>query len=100
MNVEKKHNSNSEYRTDKNGKLFKAEPIEGTPFVLIEMEGKYHARIGKWAITDHYDDKAELLKAVENPNWNMLVAVMHVVSMEAKEILNVLTKEETENSQI
>lgn len=95
MNVNGKDNLKSS-----NEQLFKAEPIDGTPFVAVEMDGKHWAAIGKWRITDTYESREKLLEVVENPNWNMIVAVMHVVGMEAKEVLNILNKEDIKTPQV
>lgn len=72
--------------------------LDGTPFIMIRSNNKYWAAIGKWRISDTYESETELIKALESPNWNMLIAVMHVVGMEAKEIGNLLSEEELKSA--
>lgn len=90
MSVNENDNSNSGEITQS----INVKHIDGTPFVMIKSENNYWAAIGKWRISDTYKSEADLIEAITNPNWNMLIAVMHVVGMEAKEIKNLLTQEE------
>lgn len=54
-NMESKQNSNSPSTSP--------EPIEGTPLVIREIEGKFLATVGKYKVYEH-DDKEELIELV------------------------------------
>lgn len=72
--------------------LVKREHIEGTPFWMIEKDGKAFATMGKYRITEPMESK-ELVKAwMDEHTWELVLTVIGIVLEEAG-VLPLRTKE-------
>lgn len=55
------------------------EPLEGTPFAYVQTEeGKEFLAMGNKRVTD-YKTKEELLKMVENKDWDLILNAVVVI---------------------
>lgn len=78
-----KENPNYEYGSEQ---IIEREPIEGTPFTLITTQGKSFGVLGKYALTEKYDTKEEVLDYMDKNFWNLVITVSTLTAEQAWEI--------------
>lgn len=80
-NVQEQENSNE------SGDLIQRIPIEGTPFTAIKLEHtKWFLAIGKNRITEPNYEYEELLRMIDNKNWELIVNTVLVIVENMTEI--------------
>lgn len=62
--------------------LTEVELIDDSPFSAVKVVDKWFLALGKYRLTDLYDDKQTVLDSVNDTSWDRLLAVMHAVAME------------------
>lgn len=78
---EQKESSNT---TDKQVSTFK--PLEGTPFTLVSDNGKVYGVMGRYRLTEGFENEEEAEKQVKAITWNRLVQVFSIMISEKDNI--------------
>lgn len=69
-----------ENQTD-NSQLSSREPLENTPFTICkDYETSYYGVMGKYRITEQYENKEDLEKELKTIDWNKIVQVITVIT--------------------
>lgn len=76
---------------DKNEPLFLTTPIDGTPFNVIQREGKHFVSFGKYRITEELDTHEECIKIIEEKNWFFLLNVINATIETLADIITTKT---------
>ena len=77
-NLDKKLKSQQESSntTDSKNSLIDIKILENTPFRIVTIEGKSFGVIGKYRITEEYEDAEKLEKDLAKIDWNKIVNVI------------------------
>lgn len=63
--------------TEGNGEqLIYRENVEGTPFNIVGMEGKYFVALGQYRLSEWKDNPEELRDIIYEQEWDFLLNVM------------------------
>jgi hypothetical protein len=60
--------------------LIRRKEVEGTPFVVVEVEGKCFATLGNYKITEDFETGIEAESAIKEINWKNLINLMIVIN--------------------
>jgi hypothetical protein len=60
--------------------LIKRTEVEGTPFVVVETEGKCFATLGNYKVSEDYETTEEAELAIKEINWKNLINLMIVIN--------------------
>lgn len=85
MTISKKSLIGVAKETDKpesNSELIKRTEIENSPFVVITSEGKSFGTLGKYRITEVYNDIEECIDEVKKITWNRIIQVFMLLNEE------------------
>ena len=63
----------------KNEELLKSHEVEGTPFKVIEYDGKFFLALGRSRISDSYDTKDECVAIVDGSSWDFMCTVIYAI---------------------
>lgn len=63
-----------------NGELIKKTDVEGTPFMVVEIDEQFFGVMGQYRITEIYDNYIECYSELSNFNWNRLVQIVMLMS--------------------
>lgn len=70
--------------TDKQVSTFK--PLEGTPFTLVTDNGKVFGVMGKYRLTEGFENEEEAEKEVKTITWDRLIQVFSIMINEQDKI--------------
>lgn len=80
-------------RNEEAEELVKRTDIEGTPFTIIETDGKIFGVMGKYRITEPAES-FELVKAeLKQITWNRILQMIIIVTQEQESIKELLKEE-------
>lgn len=83
-------------KTDKensSSKLIEREEVENSPFTIVSEEGKGHYVImGDYRLTEATENKEELIKDINEKNWNFLTTVIGTLIDAIDRIKTIKTK--------
>lgn len=60
--------------------LIKRTEVEGTPFIIVETEGKCFATLGNYKVSEDYETSIEAELAIKEINWKNLINLMIVIN--------------------
>lgn len=66
----------------RNTELLEKEEVEGTPFTIVKNEELWYILLGKYRLTEGYEDKEEALKEANVINWNKILQVCIIIGKE------------------
>lgn len=72
-------------QTGKNEPLWTATKVPNTPFTMVEHEDKFFVTMGKYKLSDDYENLEEAMRLVDEFNWDFILRVLMVV---AEDIFN------------
>lgn len=70
----------------KDEELVKVEKVEGTPFVIVTMEGKSAVMLGKYRLSDHFERIEEAREDSLRTDWERVMAVTSAQLMAMEEL--------------
>lgn len=66
-----------------NTELVEQTPVQDTPFHIVRMDKKYFLALGKYRLTELFDDYAAVEAEVINSTWDLLFRVISVAVTES-----------------
>ena len=69
---------------ERNTELVEKIEVENTPFTIVKNEGLWYILLGKYRLTEGYEDKEEVLKEANTINWNKILQVCIIIGKEGK----------------
>lgn len=71
---------------EKKKELIKRYDVDGSPFVIIKVEGKYFGSMGNFRITEPAKSKKEIEEVLRDMSWNRIVQIMLILIESTKDL--------------
>ena len=69
-------------KDERNTELVEKIEVEGTPFTIVRNEELWYILLGKYRLTEGFENKEEALKEANTINWNKILQVCIIVGKE------------------
>lgn len=80
-------NSNSD-NNNSLPELLTIEPLENTPFKVVgNDETGYFIALGKYKITNHYEDATKAIEYLKTNQWNVIISMVGAI-LKAENLIN------------